>query len=133
MRNFYKGISTAKFPNTLRSAEVKRVFKKKSRIDKENCRLASSLPVISKIFERLIFKQLIIFFEPVFSKYQCGFRKGHDAQHCLLTMTKKWKKCLDSNGACGSLLRNLSKAFECLPHSLLIAKLHAYGFDKTST
>ena len=72
-------------------------------------------------------------FELVFSKYQCGFRKGHSAQHCLLTMTEKWKKYLDSNGECGALLTDLSKAFDCLPHSLLIAKLHAYGFDKTST
>ena len=48
-------------------------------------------------------------------------------------MTEKWKKCLNSNGACGVLLANLSKSFDCLPHSLLIAKRHAYGFDKTST
>ena len=76
-----------------------------------------------------------MFFEPVFSKYQCEFRKGHSAQHCLLTMTEKWKKCLDNNdnGACGALLTDMSKAFDCFPHSLLIAKLHAYGFDKTST
>ena len=75
----------------------------------------------------------MIFFEPVFSKYQCRFPKGHSAQYCLLTMTEKWKKCLDSNGACGALLTDLSRALDCLPHSLLIANLHAYGFDKTST
>ena len=67
-----------------------------------------------------------MFFEPFFSKYQCGFRKGHSAQHCLLTIVKKWNKCLDSYGVCGALLTDLSKAFDCLPHSLLIAKLHAY-------
>ena len=74
-----------------------------------------------------------MFFKPVFSKYLCGFGKGHSTQHCILTMTEKWKKCLDSNDACGALPADLSKAFGCLPHSLLIAKLHAYGFDKTST
>ena len=34
----------------------------------------------------------MFFFERVFSKYQCGLRKGHSAQQCLLTMTEKWGK-----------------------------------------
>ena len=70
MHNFNEAISTARFPDIFKSEEVKSVFKKKkSRTDKENFRPVSSLPVISKIFERLIFKQLIMFYEPVFSKY----------------------------------------------------------------
>ena len=91
MHSFNEGISIARFPDILKNAEVKPVFKKKSRIDKENYRPFSILPVISNIFERLIFKQLIMFFELVFFKYQCGFRKGHKTQHCLLTMTEGWK------------------------------------------
>ena len=46
-----------------------------------------------------------------------------------LTITEGWKECLDSNGACGALLTDLPKAFDRLPHSLLIVKLHAYGFQ----
>ena len=81
MHNFNEGISTARFPDILKGAEVKPIFKKKSTIDQENYRAVSIFSVISKIFERLIFKQLIMIFEPVFSKYQCRFQKGHSAQN----------------------------------------------------
>ena len=47
-------------------------------------------------------------------------------------MLEEWKKSLDSGGAFGALLTNLSKAFDCLNHELLIAKLSAYGVTKNS-
>ena len=137
IHNFNEGISTAKSPDILKSAkgkpEVKPVFKKTSRTGKENYRPVSILTVISKAFEKLIFMQLLMSFEPVFSKYHCGSQKGYSAQNCLLVMIEKWKKCLDINDVCDSLLTDLSKAFECLPHFLLTAKLHAHEVDKTST
>ena len=64
-----KSVSAVRFPDIIKSAEAKPVVKKKSMIDKENNITVSILPVISKSFEILIFKQLIMFFEPVFSKY----------------------------------------------------------------
>ena len=39
-----------------------------------------------------MFAQIYTFFDYVFSKYQCGFRKGYSAQHCKLKIFKKWKK-----------------------------------------
>ena len=79
-----------------------------------------------------MYDQIQLFFDSLLSKYQCGFRRGYNAQHCLVSLIEKWKKSVDNGGAFGALLTDLSKAFDCLPHELLIAKLDAYGFDKSS-
>ena len=73
IHNSNEGIATARFLDILKSVEIKPVFKKKSKIDKENYRPVSILPVISKTSERLIFKQIIMFFEPVFLNISADF------------------------------------------------------------
>ena len=98
----------------------------------DNYRPVSILCNFSKIYERCIYDQIQLFFDSLLSKYQCGFRRGYNAQHCLITLIEKWKKSVDNGGAFGALLNDLSKALDCLPHELLIAKLDAYGFDKSS-
>ena len=76
----------------------------------------SILPVISKIYERLTYDQMYKHF-----KFQCGFRKGFSTQNCLLFMIEKWKESLDQGSYYGALLTDLSKAFDCIMHDLLIA------------
>ena len=47
-----------------------------------------------------------------FSKYKCGLRKGHSAQHCLFLKIKKWKSFLDQRKLSGAFLTDLSKGLE---------------------
>ena len=122
-------IRSSKFHNELKEADIVPVHKKKSKLSKENYRPISILPNISKVYERCLYDQMSEFFDNIFSKYQCGFRTDYSAQHCLLVMIEKWKKVVDNGGAFGALLTDLSKAFDCIPHDLIIAKLEAYGFQ----
>ena len=122
-------IETSTFPKQLKYDDVKRVFQKDSQTDKENYRPISILSNVSKIFERCLNKQLQEYFQALLCKYQYGFRKGYSVINALLPMAEKWKKSLDEVGAFGALLTDLSKAFNCLPRELVIAKLHAYGVD----
>ena len=64
-----------------------------------------------------------------FSLYLCSYTKGFNAQHALLTLAENWRKRLANKGFCDAILMDLSKAFDTLDHSLLIAGLHAYGFQ----
>ena len=67
--------------------------------------------------------------ENVFSIFQCCFRKKYSTQHVLIPIIEKARKILDKGGTFGALLTDLSKAFDCMTHDLLIAKLYALNFD----
>ena len=91
------------FPFILKDANITPIFEKECKGSKENYRPVSILPV--------------------------RVRKGFSVQHCLLVMLEKCKNAVDKGKAFDALLTDLSKAFNRLPHELIIAKLNGYGFS----
>ena len=79
-----------------------------------------------------MFDQITVYIDKFLSPYLFGYRKGHSTEHCLMVMIETWKEGLDRKGAAGGILTDLSKAFDCLSHELLVAKLHAYGFGHSA-
>ena len=126
-------IDNKKFPTKLKCADITPIFKGLESILEKNYRPVSILPVVSKIFERIMQKQINAYIDKHLSPFLCGYRKGYNAQYALTAMIEKWKKSLDKvGGMAGAILMDLSKAFDTLNHELLIAKLGAYGFDENA-
>ena len=123
--NINSSFKSSSFPSCLKMADVTPLHKKGKKYLKENYKPVSILPVFSTVFERSMFAQMSSFFYNFLSKQQCGFRTGYSRQQCLLALLEKWKRAVDSGQMFGALLTDLSKAFDCLDHELLIAKLTA--------
>ena len=121
---------SGKFPAGLKQAQVLPLYKKKDPLNKENFRPVSLLPIISKIYERSMHDQLSEHLNSSFNPFLAAFRKGFGCQSTLLRLLEDWRKALDNQECVAAILMDLSKAFDCLPHGLLIAKLRANGLSE---
>ena len=117
------------FPDDLKLADITPIFKKEDSLNKENYRPISILSHLSKVFERILYKQIDSFMKNKFSPYLCGFRKNHNAQYSLLKMIENWKKQLDNDEKVGVIFTDFSKAFDTINHGLPLAKLKTLWFS----
>lgn len=129
---FNKGLKLSSFPLDLKMADVCPLFKKNDNLNKMNYRSVNLLPIISKIFEKLVARQFVAFFNGILDAKLSAYRKGYSCQHVLLYLTEYWRAALDDGENVCSVATDLSKAFDCMPHGLLIAKLHAYGISENA-
>ena len=80
LHNFSNTLSSAENPASLKHAE------KDDKTDKTNYRPIGIFPNVSKVYERFMQNQMYSQPSQVFSKYQCGFKRGYNAQHCSMAM-----------------------------------------------
>ena len=76
--------------------------------------------------------QLDDYFRAHFHPFLSAYRKGYSCQSPLLALTEDWRQSLDGGHIVGAILMDLSKAFDCLPHSLLNEKLRAYNLAESA-
>ena len=82
--------------------------------------------MVFKIYERFLNDSLSNFTDKILSKFVSAYRKSYSSNHFLLKLIEEWKKSLDDKNIIGAVLMDLSKAFDWIPHDLLVVKLHAY-------
>ena len=119
------------FPENANVASVTPIDKKTD--DKNsvlNFRPISILNCFSKVYENILKTQLVEKMNTLFSPFISAYRESYNTQHVLIRLIEVWRKNLDNNYFTKAVLMGLSKAFNCIPHDLVIAKLAAYGFDK---
>ena len=120
------------FPSPLKTTTVNPNHKGDEPTLEKNYRPVCNLLILSKIYEGNINEQIYDYMENILSPFIFGYTKRSGPQYCLTTMIEMWRKALDESKVAGAILTDLSKAFDCISHELLIAKLEAYGFEKSS-
>lgn len=126
---FNQSIQYGKFPQCFKHATVIPLYKKGTKTDIGNYRPISLLNVFSKIFEKLMKKFLVNFFEnkSVISPAQFGFRRGLSTFNALHSFTEEIYAALDSQLSLLSIYIDFTKAFDTVRHDILLRKLRHYG------
>ena len=126
---FNTSIETSQFPDAWKVARVTPIYKDGDRTEKSNYRPISVLPVISRLFEKLVFDQLYQYMKEngMFSGDQSGFLRLFSTVTCLLKNTDDWYNGLDLGRFVGLVFIDLKKAFDTVDHKILCQKLAHYG------
>ena len=127
-------LDTGIFPDQLKIAKVIPIYKKNDKNLFNNYRPISILPVISKIFEKVIYQQIYEHMEKLklLFEFQYGFRRGHSTEHAALHLIDKVICDMDKGEIPIGIFLDLSKAFDTLNHDILLKKLNHYGINGIS-
>ena len=120
-------LSLSRFPHELKKSETSPLYKGQNNLEPQNYRPLSVLTCLSKIFERVYNDQMGVYFKDILSALLSAFRKRYGCPHVMTKLMENVRQALDEGKNVALILLDLSKAFDCLPHRLLLCKLNTYG------
>ena len=131
---FDLSIKFSTFPDNCKVAKLKPLYKKGSKLDPKNYRPISLLPLISKIFEKIIHAQTQQFLDrnDILYKFQSGFRVNRSTDTSLSYLNNKIMNGFDNKSYIGMILIDLQKAFDTIDHEIFLNKIKCLGFPNSS-
>ena len=126
-----KCFSNGIFPDCLKLATITPIFKKGDRSDFRNYRPISVLPLLSKIFERLLYNRLLDYCtsNSILTPFQFGFRPKLTTQDATLNLTEYLYEALNNKEIAVSVFIDYSKAYDTVNHGILLKKMEKYGIN----
>ena len=123
------------YPCELKKAIVTPINKKEDPELPENYRPISITETLSKIFEKLLYKQIneYLIYQKLLSNTQFGFRTSYSAIDAIFACTEAFRKAIDNNKTVACSLLDLSKAFDSIDHTYLKEKLEGLSFSEEAT
>ena len=131
---FNLSLDTGIYVDEWKRAQVIPIYKSEDRRKCENYRPISILPIVSKVFEREVFRQLYGYLSvnSLLSKFQSGFRPKHSTLSALIRMCDDLLKNMDNGELNCVVFLDVRKAFDSINHEILLDKMHNF-FGITGT
>jgi len=128
-------LSTGTFPDRLKYSEMKPIYKKGDKTQITNYRPISLLPVLSKIFEKVLYKRLYnhLSSNNILVKEQFGFRCNTSTEMAIYALINNILLSLNTKTLVGGLFCDQQKAFDCVNYEILLSKMKFYGITSVAS
>ena len=126
---FNKSIESGVFPQLLKTSKVIPIYKAESKMLASNYRPISLLPILGKLFEKIIFARLTSFIQKYKILYnrQYGFQSGKSTEHAIIDIQENILSSFEQGRIPCCIFLDFAKAFDTVNHSILLQKLNHYG------